>query len=402
MFDMSSLLVLALAFGWVGHACIWTAFLNNLYGRAWPKGLLRVWRHATALILLAYPLLIWSSFRGDDSFPDWQRNGAWGEIVSIYLAICLVYGLVVFPVITVARAIRKPPRVVLAEQTRTLDLWSELGPRLIGDNPVAAMTRLPGNGVFRVDFTELTLGLVGLPPQWDGLTILALSDVHFHGSPSQLFFERIVDELARGPLPDLVCLLGDFLDSDRHRAWIEPLLGRLQAREAKLAILGNHDFLHHPDQIRKALANAGYTVLGNGWRELTIRNVPCLAIGHEGPWFKPEPDLSTAPDGPFRICLSHTPDNFYWGQANHINLMLCGHVHGGAIRFPVIGPIFVPSIYGRRFDSGVFEGAAGTAMVVSRGLSGKEPLRIRCNPQVIRLTLRVAPTRKSPDALSTP
>ena len=85
--------------------------------------------------------------------------------------------------------------------------------------------------------------------------------------------------------------------------------------------------------------------------------------------------------------MSHTPDNFYWG-ANGIGLMLCGHVHGGAIRVPVIGSIFVPSIYGRRFDEGVFE-KGGTVMSVNRGLSGREPIRFRCNPQVLRVTLRV-------------
>lgn len=68
--------------------------------------------------------------------------------------------------------------------------------------------------------------------------------------------------------------------------------------------------------------------------------------------------------------------------------MLCGHVHGGGIRVPVIGSIFVPSVYGRRFDQGAFA-AGGTAMVVSRGVSGKEPLRIRCHPQAIRITLKV-------------
>jgi predicted MPP superfamily phosphohydrolase len=72
--------------------------------------------------------------------------------------------------------------------------------------------------------------------------------------------------------------------------------------------------------------------------------------------------------------------------------MLCGHVHGGGIRVPVIGSIFVPSIYGRRFDQGVFA-ENGTAMVVSRGVSGKEPIRIRCNPQVLRITL----TKKKED-----
>ena len=129
----------------------------------------------------------------------------------------------------------------------------------------------------------------------------------------------------------------------------------------------------------------GYTVLGNGWVEATIRGVPCVVIGHEGPWFRPPPDLSSAP-GHYRLCLSHTPDNFYWGIANRIPLMLCGHVHGGAIRLPVIGSIFVPSIYGRRFDQGVFE-QDGTVMVVNRGLSGREPIRFRCNPQVLCVKL---------------
>jgi predicted MPP superfamily phosphohydrolase len=111
-----------------------------------------------------------------------------------------------------------------------------------------------------------------------------------------------------------------------------------------------------------------------------------VLVGHEGPWYRPGPDLKGAPDDGFRLCLSHTPDNFYWGVANGIDLMTCGHVHGGQIRMPVIGSIFVPSVYGRRFDQGVFE-QGRTVMAVSRGVSGKEPLRFRCRPQVLRLTL---------------
>ena len=90
--------------------------------------------------------------------------------------------------------------------------------------------------------------------------------------------------------------------------------------------------------------------------------------------------------------MSHTPDNFYWAIANRIGLLLCGHVHGGAIRIPVVGSIFVPSRFGRRFDMGVFE-EAGTVMVVNRGLSGREPIRFRCNPQVMRVTLKARDMR---------
>jgi predicted MPP superfamily phosphohydrolase len=386
---ISLILVLAVLVCWVGHACILTSILNNFYGRPWPKALLRLWRHFTALVLLAFPVLVWSGLEDDSlKVPESIRpNGPWGILVLVYAGVCLLFGGVLFPLITIARLLRPTPPSLISETQRSIDLWPELGEKLIGDHKSAPLTRLPWNGVFRVDFTEMTLALADLPGEWEGLTVLVLSDVHFHGTPSQVFFSRMLDEVLAGPQPDLVCLLGDIVDTKTHHEWIQPILGRLSAREAKLAILGNHDMRYQPEVVRSDLATAGYTVLGNSCRETTIRGVRCLVIGHEGPWFSPGPDLATAPAGVFRFCLSHTPDNFYWGIKQHVNLMLCGHVHGGGIRVPVIGPIFVPSVYGRRFDSGVFE-KGGLTMVVGRGISGREPLRFRCDPQVIRLTLR--------------
>ncbi len=393
---MPVLLALLFAAAWVGHACVWTAALNYLYGCPLPKQILKPFRLLVGVVILAFPLLVASAFNTDFilSDPD-PVDGLWGWLVLYYASACLSVGLVIFPAITAYRLLRKPPVALVAEKTETLDLWPELGEKAVGNGKWPWVTRLPLNCVFRVDFTELTLAVPGLPPAWDGLTVLLVSDVHFHGTPSRAFFERVLDEVgARWPVSDIVCLAGDFVDTDTHREWIGPLLGRLRASEARLAILGNHDAHHDPEQIRRDLAAAGYTVLSNrpddptaAPRVISIRGEPCLVVGHEGPWLKPDPQLPAAPEAAFRLCLSHTPDNFYWGQLNRINLMLCGHVHGGQVRVPVVGSIFVPSVYGRRFDGGVYEGG-GTVMVVGRGLSGKEPLRFRCNPQVLRLTLR--------------
>lgn len=358
---------------WVGHACIWTTVLNHVYGRPLPKVVLKPWRLLTGVIILGFPLLLLT----ERVWPVWSYVGA-----------CLVFGGVLFPVVTAYRVFRPRPAELLSETTAVLDVGAELGPAAVGDGKWSWVPRLPLNDVFRVDFTDWTLAVPGLPREWEGLTILLLSDLHFHGTPSREFFERVLAEAeSRWPVPDLVCLAGDYVDTDTHHTWIGPLLGRLKATEGRYAILGNHDDHHHPDRVRAELEAAGYTVVSNSWREVTVRGVPTVLVGHEGPWFLPTPDLSVAPGHLFRWCLSHTPDNIYWGRANGVRLMLCGHVHGGQIRLPVVGSIFIPSVYGRRFDMGVF-GGGGMVAAVGRGLSGKEPLRFRCRPQVIRLTLR--------------
>jgi predicted MPP superfamily phosphohydrolase len=364
----------------IGHAYLLTSLLNVLYGCPLPKKFLKVYRLATGLLILAGPAVFWFLY---DMIP-----GRFQGTVLLYALVC-VNAALWFAIVTVVRLLPPKPAAVLAERTETVDYWKQLGPAAIGDGKYRHVARLPFNDVFKVDFTDLTLAVPNLPAAWDGLRILLVSDPHFCGTPSRAFFEAVLDKLAAGPTPDLALLAGDYLDTDTHHDWIAPLLGRLSATEGRYAILGNHDKKHDPDRVRKELAAAGYTVLVNAWTEATVRGVRCVLVGHEGPWFRPGPDLTDAPPDQFRLCLSHTPDNFYWGQRHHVGLMLCGHVHGGQVRIPVVGSIFVPSIYGRRFDMGVFEGG-GTVMVVGRGLSGKEPLRFRCHPQVIRLTLRPA------------
>jgi predicted MPP superfamily phosphohydrolase len=378
------LLVLGFLPVWVGHACIWTHALNDVYGRPYSKVILRPWRMFTGIIILAFPLLpVIASY-----LPEWGL----ADLVPLplaYFGACLILGAIVFPAITLYRLLRRPPSAVVSVKTETIDFGIDTTAEMRGSGKWAWAGRIPFNDIYRVDFTHVTLALPGLPASWDGLTILLLSDLHFHGTPGRAFFDRVMDRLTSDPPPDLVCLAGDFVDSDTHGAWIGPILGRLKATAGKFAILGNHDDQHHPAALRQELAGAGYQVVGNGWAEATARGQPFLVVGNEGPWFTPPPDLSAAPTGLFRLCISHTPDNFYWGQRHGIHLMLCGHVHGGQIRIPVVGPIFIPSVYGRRFDSGVFAGG-GTVMTVGRGLSGKEPLRFRCHPQVVRITLRPA------------
>jgi predicted MPP superfamily phosphohydrolase len=81
--------------------------------------------------------------------------------------------------------------------------------------------------------------------------------------------------------------------------------------------------------------------------------------------------------------------------------VLAGHVHGGQIRFPLIGATFVPSRFSRRYDCGTFY-EAPTLMHVSRGLAGQHPLRIRCRPEVTRIVLKRMPVPTPPPRYGAP
>ncbi len=72
--------------------------------------------------------------------------------------------------------------------------------------------------------------------------------------------------------------------------------------------------------------------------------------------------------------------------------MLAGHTHGGQIRFPLVGAIFAPSRFGVRYACGVFH-ETPTVMHVSRGLSGLDPLRYNCAPELTKLVLRCPAAR---------
>jgi predicted MPP superfamily phosphohydrolase len=109
--------------------------------------------------------------------------------------------------------------------------------------------------------------------------------------------------------------------------------------------------------------------------------------GIESPWFEGEPRLREAPDGVFKLLLSHTPDHLAWASKHGVDLMFAGHVHGGQVCLPAFGPLVMPSRHGRSLDRGWFE-RGKTKLYVSKGLGGTHPLRWNCPPEVMLLTLR--------------
>jgi predicted MPP superfamily phosphohydrolase len=377
----------------VGHVAILVYSLNWWYGLPLPHRILSTFRllHGILVVVgvagfgyawfLFYPLTHWLCLETPK------------DLIAVgYTVACALVGWLIVPAITIKRFFRAKPSVLASNHTETFDVAAKLGFKPAARGRHWLLAHLPGNEIFKVDLAERVLRLPRLPAAWDRLTILHMTDLHFSGTPNRVFYQEVTRR-CRDWDPDLVAITGDFVDGPYFHRWILPTLGWLRARVACFAVLGNHDSWYEPEGVKRRLEGLGIRVLDNSWTKIDVCGQPLVVVGHQGPWFRPGPDLSGCPDGPFRLCLSHTPDNIAWAKQNQIDLMLAGHVHGGQIRFPVIGSVLVPSVYSRRYDCGVFD-EPPTVLHVSRGLGGQHPVRYNCRPEVTKLVLRAT----SPDS----
>jgi predicted MPP superfamily phosphohydrolase len=370
----------------VGHTALLIGGVNRWYGRPLPHQLLGVIRTIHALLVPVVLLGLWLTNGWNISRVfESASSSAMQTLQAAYILVCCAVAYLILTVITVGRLTHRAA-ALLNNHTRTINMATRLGYRPVGHGKYRYMARLFGNQVFQVDFTEKTLRLPNLPSALDGLSILHLSDLHLSGTPDRDFYFEVMN-ICRAWEPELVMLTGDIVDSDKHHRWIMPVLHRLQWRCAAFGILGNHDTWHDPNLVRRRLRRVGIEVLENRWKQIEVRGHPLVVIGNESPWLRPAPDLRDCPTNAFRLCLSHTPDNFPWACRHGVDLMLAGHNHGGQIRLPLIGSILVPSRFGRRYDCGTFQ-EGSTVLHVVRGLAAQHPLRYNCRPEVALLVLR--------------
>ena len=245
----------------------------------------------------------------------------------------------------------------------------------------------------RLAVQSKTIALPRLPPEHDGLKIAHISDLHISGRITQPYFDEVVAR-ANAWAPDLTVITGDLFDRNDCLDWGVRSLSKLRAPLGVYFIYGNHDRLVDFARLQTMLEDAGMTYLGGAWRTLERNGRPFIIAANELPWFAPAADADAAPPRdadcqPWRLLLSHAPDQIDWAVAKDFDLMLAGHTHGGQVRFPIVGAIASPSRFGTRYAGGTFQ-KHGVVMHVSRGTSGLAPLRWNCPPELALLELRRA------------
>jgi predicted MPP superfamily phosphohydrolase len=385
------LLLIVFVLAAIGHSVLWVTLVNRSHGLGISRRRVNVLTLFCVAAFALIPLAVASAFQ-IASTRQTLIASAVGIVAWGYVATCVA--ICIGSIIQRWYWSRHPERSSALVANHTARVRSPADPAALAAPGIPTLlARLPGNQVFDVRTQEKELVVPRLATAHNGLRIAHVTDLHMSGRIARAFFEHVVDEV-NGASADIVALTGDIIEGDEFLDWIPATLGRLRAQYGVYYVLGNHDRRATESRLKAALADAGLIHVGGRWRQLMVNDSRLVLAGNELPWYSPAADLSDCPPrdwsgGPTRILLAHSPDQFSWAQANDIDLMLAGHLHGGQVRLPILGAILAPSLFGVRYAAGTFT-AADTTLHVSRGISALTPLRYGCPPEIAVLSLRTA------------
>ena len=239
-----------------------------------------------------------------------------------------------------------------------------------------------------------------LPESFDGFKIVQLSDLHGaeFGEDGMGLVEK-VKELE----PDIIALTGDFVTDEGDLATVEKLAARLVKLCPVYFVSGNHEFGSGlAVKVRNILERAGVKYLSNEYLTISRGEDEILLGGVEDPLAYADmlsPDElaqkmnDAAPDA-FKILLGHR--NYWMTEYPElpVDLIFCGHAHGGLIRIPGVGGLIGTD---RRlfpdFDAGEYNNGRYT-LIVSRGLGNSVSIpRIFNRPEIVCVELSSAYAR---------
>jgi predicted MPP superfamily phosphohydrolase len=362
--------------GWTGHLALCVTIINRLQATALDYRLLRAIKLLLASSLALLGLVIVR-----------HLPAGWNDAVAPYWWLCRAWlGLLAIQWLFRRFSPQRHWRDG-AEHSTVIELGKSTGPALEVSALVQRALLLPGNQVLQLEVNRKQMPLGPVAAGLAGLTVTHLSDLHISDQLGKHFYQEVCDQ-ANQLSSDLICLSGDLVDRDHCRSWLADTLGRLQARLGVFFVLGNHDARHSGDSsLRQDLARCGLIDLAGQSCQLATGKEGLLLGGTEVPWSGSLEQLESFPgESPVSLLVSHSPDTIRWACRRQVSLVLAGHLHGGQIRLPLLGPVVSPSRYGVRFAGGRYR-CGNTLLHVSRGVAGMQPLRWNCRPELTQLEL---------------
>jgi predicted MPP superfamily phosphohydrolase len=216
-----------------------------------------------------------------------------------------------------------------------------------------------------------------------GRRAVHLSDLHL--DRYQPRHDRVVATI--GELrPDWIFITGDLINVPEGLPHVFRFLAGLREIAPVFITLGNHD--HYSgvpiDRYCELADRHKITLLIN---QTTFIRTDCgeiAIVGVDDPSLH-RADLSCLPPSAqnrFTLLLAHAPNILDQLENHHaVDLILCGHSHGGQWRIPGVPTFWLPPGCNGRIDG--HHGEPGRRLYVNRGLGWSFlPLRLNCTPEI--------------------
>lgn len=218
----------------------------------------------------------------------------------------------------------------------------------------------------------LKVSRFALPGAASGCTFVHISDLHHCGNLK--YTDEIISAI-RKEQPEFVCFTGDLIDASGHLNEALEIIRSIGV--PVFGVPGNHDQLcsySFQDHYR-AFTGTGGAWLMNQRALFRDKSIEIIGLAGLSSVTLPPPGTSR------RLVLTHYPAVADRISGARSTVILAGHSHGGQVRLPLIGALYLPSGVGP-YDHGLFQTAAGP-LHVSAGLgTSVVPVRFNCRPEI--------------------
>ncbi len=237
-----------------------------------------------------------------------------------------------------------------------------------------------------------------IPKSFHNKTIVFIADIH-NGASFSLERVRSLVEKINKLNPDIIILGGDYVSSNAK--YITPCfneLRNLKATIGKFAVLGNHDHWESATLTKIKMIDAGIKLIDNTsfWvsvNEEEEESGERIKIGGVGDLWTDyqdiNPTIEDTKKDDFVILTSHNPDYAEEITTYNIDLLLCGHTHGGQITLLGLYAPILP-IKHKKYRTGIVK-TKYTKVLITNGVGLiNPPIRFFARPEIVLITLKQA------------
>lgn len=231
--------------------------------------------------------------------------------------------------------------------------------------------------------------------------IVHLTDLHNKefGKNNTKLIEKV-----KGLGPDLIFITGDMFNQDEEPDSICELISKLVYIAPVYYGYGNAEMDWEngtAEELKTTLESAGAIVLNCEYEDIEVNGQKFRIGGYYGyyrtPHMRMQDEAEQAAEIAFaeefentdriKVLLAHIPTTWLdWEYRDEfpVNLIFCGHYHGGQIRIPFVGGLYVPYVgWFPKYTKGIFEGEQGTC-ILSAGLGSELYIpRVNNLPEIV-------------------